>query len=545
MYEQVCLHQDCITMDTLMEVDVGLEGAKNALFLIFLLFLASLSSYILRQRNFTKLPESGAHLLIGILSGGLIRLFSESTSPFNFKNFNPSLFFYFLLPPIIFEAGYTMKKKDFFQNIGSILCFAVLGTFISSFTVGYLTFFAAKLNLLDIDTKDPIQALLFGSLISSVDPVAILAIVGKPENRANPLLYSLLFGESVLNDSVSIVLFHVFNEANVKKHGGELDVDQETSIGVIFARFFFISFISVIIGLCMGLACSFLFKNSQIKEYHTIEIQLLFLFVFFCFAFAELCQMSGVVALFFFAVTLSHYNFYNLSEQTQISSVYVFESLAKLSEMIIFIYVGMSIFLTKYSYSLTFFCFGNLFCVIGRALNIFPLSKLANIFRDERKISSNMQKVIFFSGLRGAVSYALSTQIVVGYTPGIQVIQTTCLTIIVVSTFALGGMTNYVLEYYGMKNLSDPVEFGGNDMTSSFMEGDERDAGEFDWKNDILKIMTSDQVDRRQGIHRLWHEVDNTILKPNFGGAEDVPLMSDPTTSRHLLGNRYSNLSQE
>jgi sodium/hydrogen exchanger 8 len=48
---------------------------------------------------------------------------------------------------------------------------------------------------------------MFASLLSAVDPVATLAILGDENINADPLLYSLVFGESVLNDAVSIVLF--------------------------------------------------------------------------------------------------------------------------------------------------------------------------------------------------------------------------------------------------------------------------------------------------------------------------------------------------
>lgn len=59
--------------------------------------------------------------------------------------FSQELFYFLLLPPIIFEAGYTLRKKDFFHNILSIVMFAVLGTLVSTFIIGYLTYLAGKL----------------------------------------------------------------------------------------------------------------------------------------------------------------------------------------------------------------------------------------------------------------------------------------------------------------------------------------------------------------------------------------------------------------
>lgn len=49
-----------------------------------------------------------------------------------------------------------------------------------------------------------IESFAFGSLISAVDPVATLAIFHALD--VDPILYMLVFGESVLNDAVSIVL---------------------------------------------------------------------------------------------------------------------------------------------------------------------------------------------------------------------------------------------------------------------------------------------------------------------------------------------------
>jgi solute carrier family 9 (sodium/hydrogen exchanger), member 8 len=49
---------------------------------------------------------------------------------------SPQAFFVILLPPIIFEAGYSLHKGNFFTNLGSICLFAVAGTIISTLLVG-------------------------------------------------------------------------------------------------------------------------------------------------------------------------------------------------------------------------------------------------------------------------------------------------------------------------------------------------------------------------------------------------------------------------
>lgn len=50
-----------------------------------------------------------------------------------------------------------------------------------------------------------VECLLFGSTLSATDPVTILAIFN--QLHVDPKLYSVIFGESILNDAVAIVMF--------------------------------------------------------------------------------------------------------------------------------------------------------------------------------------------------------------------------------------------------------------------------------------------------------------------------------------------------
>lgn len=199
-------------MDTDEPVESAHEfGALNTLLLVVVLGICILFSYLIKQNSIYYIPESAAAMLVGVVIGGLARMLAPSEEEMDFLSFEPELFFFLLLPPIIFEAGYSLKKKSFFANFWTISLYAVGGTLVSTFIIGYSIYFVGLMDIVDIDKSSPMEALMFGSLISAVDPVATLSIMGNPEINCDPLLYALVFGESVLNDAVAIVLFNTFS----------------------------------------------------------------------------------------------------------------------------------------------------------------------------------------------------------------------------------------------------------------------------------------------------------------------------------------------
>lgn len=143
-------------------------------------------------------PESCLLIVVGLLVGGLIKAVGESPPILESK-----VFFLFLLPPIILDAGYFLPLRQFTENMGTILVFAVVGTLWNAFFVGTLLYAVCQISGTGLNDIDLLANLLFGSIISAVDPVAVLAVF--EEIHINELLHILVFGESLLNDAVTVV----------------------------------------------------------------------------------------------------------------------------------------------------------------------------------------------------------------------------------------------------------------------------------------------------------------------------------------------------
>lgn len=91
-------------------------------------------------------------------------------------SFNNETFFLVLLPFIIFESGFSVHRQSLFRNMGSILMFAIIGTFLSAFGIGGFLFAMIKARGTTYDFSF-LDCMIIGAVMSSTDPVATLSIV--------------------------------------------------------------------------------------------------------------------------------------------------------------------------------------------------------------------------------------------------------------------------------------------------------------------------------------------------------------------------------
>ncbi|KAJ3336216.1 monovalent cation:H+ antiporter, CPA1 (nhx1), partial [Kappamyces sp. JEL0680] len=297
------------------------------------LYVILLLSYLLQRRQIRFIHETIVSVLLGMFIGLLLYL-TGSKNISKMVTFDHSYFFNLLLPPIILNSGYDMHRQNFFKNIGSILVFALFGTFISTVVIGLLLHLLVAVGLHGLQLS-LLDCIIVGSILSSTDPVTILSLFH--QLKVDPKLYAIIFGESLLNDSVAIVLFSTLG----KLRDQTLDMYSITG-GVV--SFFAVFGGSVLIGIVAGLLCAILLKYTRLDQYPSLETCIVVLQAYSSYMLSNAMQFSGIVSLLFCGIIMKHYCFDNLSPDSKHTTKHMFRVLSQLSENFIFIYLGLTLF---------------------------------------------------------------------------------------------------------------------------------------------------------------------------------------------------------
>eukprot|EP00294_Goniomonas_avonlea_P005932 CAMPEP_0114563494 /NCGR_PEP_ID=MMETSP0114-20121206/13143_1 /TAXON_ID=31324 /ORGANISM="Goniomonas sp, Strain m" /LENGTH=449 /DNA_ID=CAMNT_0001749351 /DNA_START=497 /DNA_END=1846 /DNA_ORIENTATION=+ len=389
------------------------------------------------------LPSSIIAMGVGIIAGIIVQIYQLDVRLYFLHQ---STIFLICLPLILFEAGFSLQKDHFFHNLGSILLFAVVGTIISTVVVATCVYYLGQWGVVaKLEAK---AALIFGAIVSAIDPVATLAIF--QALKVDTRLYMLSFGESVLNDAVAIVLFQTFLSLFYVQ-GLQLNIYDTGS-------FFMIAFFGSV-GIGIASACTlaiilkFVFDG---KQQLAVEVGLLALFAYLPYVLCASLQLSGIMAIVSCGVTMAHYTVYNMSHAARLVADGMSQTLAFVCDTFLFAYIGLCLTLYDYSASWSLAVWSIfLVCPIARALNIFPLAGLVNLFR-ANPIPLKYQVIMWFSGMRGMIAFVLALNVPGDDNP---IIVPAVLMIVGISVVVFGGGTLPMMELVdSVADKDDPLK---------------------------------------------------------------------------------------
>ncbi len=429
--------------------------------------------------------------------------------PHHDMSFEGTWFLRIILPPIIFEAALNIDKRSFSRHVVPILFYAVLGTLMATGITAFVVHKGSQ--YLRCETIPYPEALTFGALISSIDPVAVLSVLSNMGMTDQDTIYVVIFGESLLNDGVAIVLFDTL------VHFLDDDMVVDSQAVTAAAIHFLVVFIgSLLIGLGFGLVCTLYYWVMHGCQTSLVEVLMFCCWALLPYYVCDGIEWSGIVAVVAAGFVMDMYvvgteklidlpndetdSGYGdgqgrsknrrrraifskeglLSKEAKTHIAFVTEIIATMMETAIFAYLGLFLFNPRYHWNRNHIFIAISGCCISRAIMIPCLSSIANWITTTQQskpictlhqldltsnrshqaagvvIDSKMQLVLWFAGLRGAMSFALVENIplydgVTGEgTPFKSELKAMTSACIIFTVFFLGGGTFYTMEALGM-----------------------------------------------------------------------------------------------
>jgi CPA1 family monovalent cation:H+ antiporter len=341
---------------------------------ILLLFIATVVG-IISQRWRVPYP-------LGLVIAGLVLAPIEQQLPLIERldiSIGPQVILGLLVPPLIFEAAFHLKFRELQSNLKTILVLAIPGVILTTLIVGELISITTGLALS--------SAMLFGVLVAATDPVAVIAIfrtMGVPKR-----LQVLLEGESLFNDGTAIVVFNLVLALVL-----EGETFRLTNSVVEFAL---VSGGGILVGVMLGLVVSLLISRITLP---TIEATLTTVLAYGAYSLAELAVVSGVLAVVAAGLVGGNIGRPRMSPTTDIVVSNLWEFAAFIANSFVFLVIGLEIELSAFTENLVAIPWALLAVLLARAVVVFGLTWV-------ERMPGSWRRVMFWGGLRGAISLAL------------------------------------------------------------------------------------------------------------------------------------------
>ena len=364
---------------------------------ILALSIAAVTAIITRR---LRLPYTVGLVIIGLILGFLNRtdviILPELTGDliiFVENHITPQIILGLLVTPLIFEAAFHLRWKDLRRDLILVLALAVPGVVLTTLLVG--AFFYAETDI--VGSEIPIQiAFLFGAMMAATDPVSVVALfrtLGVPKR-----LQVLLEGESLFNDGTAIVVFALV--LNMSLSGGTTTQTNEYYVWIGYiVDFFLVAGGGLIIGMLLGWLVAQIIQNIDDP---LIETTLTTVLAFGTYLIAEHLEVSGILAVVSAGLVCGNVGPRGMSPTTRILVTNFWEYMAFISNSILFLLIGLVIDITELALKGQSILLAILAVLLARAIIVYGLSWLG------RDIPLKWRHVLFWGGLRGAISLALA-----------------------------------------------------------------------------------------------------------------------------------------
>jgi CPA1 family monovalent cation:H+ antiporter len=324
----------------------------------------------------------------------------------------PEIFLGLLVPPLIFEAAFHINFKDLLKDLTPILAFAIPGVLITTLLVGAVVTWGTGFPLA--------TALIFGALVAATDPVAVVALfrsLGVPKR-----LQVLLEGESLFNDGTAIV---VFNLMLVIAATGEFKIlGSMVDFGVVAGGGLAVGFV---LGIIIAQAIRFI-------DDPLIEMTLTTVLAFGSYIVAEQFHVSGVLAVVAAGLVSGNIGPRGMSPSTRILVFNFWDYAAFLANSVVFLLIGIQIDLPVLLADWQVILWAILAVLVARAVSVYGLSWIG------KGLPIRFKHVIYWGGLRGAISLALALSLPVSLGPAREEIKTMAFGV-VLFTLLVQGLT--------------------------------------------------------------------------------------------------------
>ena len=331
----------------------------------------------------------GSELVLQIEWLGFLHEFVEALHSMEITS--EAVFFIFL-PALVFESALAIDVRRLLDDIAPILMLAILGLLISTAVVGFAVGQVSGYPLL--------VCLLLGAIVSATDPVAVVAIfkdLGAPKRLA-----ILVEGESLLNDATAIVAFTILSAMIVGESDPTLVSGSLAFVTVFFG--------GILVGYLVARICCFLL--AHIGDSNLPKITLTMSLAYLSFIIAEhYLHVSGVMAVVSAALVLGSRGRSVIPPSAWHGLEEVWEQIGFIANSVIFVLVGLAVpTILSGMGSSQFLWLGVLILAAfgARFAIIFGLVPAMSRLGWATSVSGGYRAVMFWGGLRGAVSLALA-----------------------------------------------------------------------------------------------------------------------------------------